>query len=59
MSSTSNTDIKSPEEGVCLKCGECEAQEDHLCPFAREISDNQVSLCNCCKACTSRCAEDI
>lgn len=40
------------------KCGK-ERKEDHTCPFAEEINNDNDSLCNCCKDCIRNCAMDI
>ena len=45
------------EGGFCE--GRNEATEPHTCPYAEDINDDSVTLCNCCEFCTDSCADEI
>lgn len=40
------------------KCTCEEYHQEHTCPYALEINDDE-SLCNCCPYCEELCADDI
>ena len=46
-------------DGSCPKCKVGTAIEDHTCPYASEINDDNESLCDCCEDCIGNCADDI
>lgn len=35
------------------------ATKPHICPYRREIDDDEKTLCECCEVCESNCADDI
>ena len=43
---------------LCPACNIYEAREEHTCPFAKEIS-NDENLCVCCEECTFNCAMEV
>jgi hypothetical protein len=43
--------------GLC-ECGKNDAVEDHPCPYAEEIHDDDTP-CNCCEDCEGECWQDI
>ena len=34
-------------------------EEEHTCPFAMEIHDDEETKCHCCQECAQECADDI
>ena len=46
-----------PDENLC-KCGK-EVESSHLCPYKREIDNDEETTCNCCDDCTNECSNDI
>lgn len=47
------------EEYKCDKCGKEKAQDVHICPYKREINDDEETTCNCCETCQQNCSDDI
>lgn len=47
----------SEEKEKCQRC-ECDAEEEHPCPFDADVY-NSETLCNCCEKCQNECAMDI
>lgn len=41
------------------KCGREGSKVPHLCPYARDIHNDNEKTCNCCDDCEKECAEDI
>lgn len=44
---------------LCDHCQINEAQDPHPCPYRVEIDEDEESLCNCCKECREKCADNI
>jgi len=55
------TDLPIVDNDKCSSSHNCgkEATEDHTCPYAEEINDDNETLCNCCEDCTQECVWDI
>ena len=56
--------LKVLNDGVELKfkCPRChirDMEDDHPCPYAVEIEDDNETMCNCCSKCEHECAMDI
>ena len=42
------------------KCScENDAQSLHTCPYAEDVNNDSVALCNCCAECIKECLNDI
>lgn len=47
------------EKKPCPQCQKNEALNDHVCPYAADVNNDEKSLCNCCEECMHQCAMDI
>jgi hypothetical protein len=43
----------------CQGCGGCPDKDDHICPFADEIHNDDQTTCNCCANCTMVCHDEV
>jgi len=46
-------------EDLCESCEKNEAVKPHTCPYAEDIHNDHLSLCNCCSDCEEKCALDV
>lgn len=47
-------------EKLCERCEKNPMAEEHPCPFAQEVhNDNNERYCVCCDDCTNQCADDV
>ena len=44
---------------MCERCGENDACEPHICPYAEDIHGDYETLCTCCEKCQHECCMDI
>ena len=44
---------------MCERCGENDACEPHICPYAEDIHGDYETLCTCCEKCERECCMDI
>lgn len=45
--------------GKCPRCKANDSQLEHTCPYAEEINNDNVSLCDCCYDCEQECCMGI
>jgi len=48
-----------PEDRLCPKCHENEKQEQHECPHAVELNNDEEFRCECCDKCAYECYRDV
>lgn len=45
---------------LCEKCQKNKPEKkSHTCAYRVEINEDKETLCNCCRDCTARCAENV
>lgn len=46
------------DDGMC-ECGANWKAPPHTCPYKGDVNGDYLTLCTCCSACESNCADDI
>lgn len=50
--------VVDPNAPMC-GCGKNNEEDDHTCPYQRDVNNNHESLCNCCDECEGKCSDQI
>lgn len=45
--------------GKCSRCETNNAESEHICPYEKEVHNDNVILCNCCSSCENYCSDEI